>query len=472
MPDDNDLDQFMLYPLVKWAAEIEYDNIPGPVLEQARMSLLDTIGCIIAGYSHPDSQNALATETALGVLGSGAGQGATVAVSGERLSVPAAAKLNSCFANVLELDDNTGGHASLVAVPVALAAGEANHVSGRELLASMVASYEIIGRTINSVFSTLKPTNEAGALPIAAPNTMAAAVQAAKLGGQDARGAFDALNVALTFKPFSPMVNVKIGSQIKPLLYGGWPVYAGMFAAAYAANGLTAADDSYESDYGGYLRSIADSWDANILTKGLGQTWQLDAPDRKRHACCGYIHASIDGIWDVLQEQNISPTDITRIEVDLEPFAHGMVGTPLLGDLTPRGAQFYLPYILATALLRDRPILPADTQAETVAANLRDSTFVALMESITVSPDPDIKERYRFSCRLHITTRSGFKVTKFIQDAVGRGARQFTPEDIEEKFRTLAATEFDTSRADQIIDKIKNLHEVEDVAELTRLLTH
>lgn len=75
MPYDNDLDQFMLYPLVKWARDIEYDNIPEPVLEQARMSLLDTIGCIIACHSHPDNQNILATETALGVLGRGERQG-------------------------------------------------------------------------------------------------------------------------------------------------------------------------------------------------------------------------------------------------------------------------------------------------------------------------------------------------------------------------------------------------------------
>lgn len=466
MTSDGGLDQYMLYPLAEWAANLRYDAIPEAVARQARMSLLDTIGCIIAGYSNPDNQNILSAEKELSAAG---GKNfATVAVSGDPLSVPAAAKVNSCLASILELDDNTAGHASLVTVPVGMAVAEAYHLSGRDLITSMVATYEVIGRMLDSVFDTLKPYSECGIVPIVAPNTAGAAAQTAKLLGFDAKGTFDAINVGLTFLPFSPMVNAKIGSQVKPLVFSGWHVYAGTFGALYAKAGLTAANDSYESEYGGYLRSVATSWNTDVLTDGLGQTWHLDAPNRKRHACCGYTHSSIDGSWDILREHNLRVDDIARIHVDLPLQAFELVGTPLLGELTPRGAQFYLPYVLAVALIENRPISPADTSADALARYLADPNFSRLMNSVDMTVDANITGR--FSCRLRLTTKDGREYTSFVQDAVGRGARQFTEQEIEEKFRMLASTELSDGTMDQIVEMVRDIEQVEDVSALTALL--
>ncbi|MGI5159291.1 MmgE/PrpD family protein [Microbispora sp. CA-102843] len=452
--------------MAKWATDLGYEDIPEAIAHQARMSLLDTIGCVVAGFSHPDNQNILSADRELSAAGGK--NAATVAVSGDPLSVPAAAKVNSCLASILELDDNTAGHASLVTVPVGLAVAEAYHLSGRDLITSMVSTYEVVGRVLDSVFDTLKPYSECAIVPIAAPNTIGAAAQTAKLLGLDTEGTFDAINVGLTFLPFSPMVNAKVGSQVKPLLFSGWHVYAGSFGAMYAKAGLTAANDSYESEYGGYLRSVATSWNAEVLTEGLGQSWHLDAPNRKRHACCGYIHSSIDGCWDMLREHHIAIDSIARIHVDLPRDAFGLVGSPLLGDLTPRGAQFYLPYVLAVGLVENRPILPADTCAEALDRHLANPNFARLMESIGVSLDPDISGR--FSCRLQLITKDGREYKSFVQDAVGRGERQFTVQEVEEKFHTLASTELNNDAVDQIVEMVHNIEQVEDVSELTTLL--
>ena len=460
------LDRYMLYPLAKWAAGLRYEDIPEAIAHQARMSLLDTIGCVIAGFSNPDNQNILSIDRELSA--GGGKNAATVAVSGDPLSVPAAAKVNSCLASILELDDNTAGHASLVTVPVGLAVAEAYHLSGKALLTSMVPTYEVIGRMLDSVFDTLKPSSECGIVPIAAPNTVGAAAQTAKLLGCDAKGTFNAMNVGLTFLPFCPQVNAKVGSQVKPLVFSGWHVYAGSFGAMYAKAGLSAADDSYESEYGGYLRSVATRWDASVLTEGLGKTWHLEAPNRKRHACCGYTHSSIDGCWDLLHESNIRIADIARIRVALPRAAYGLVGSPLLGNLTPRGAQFYLPYILAVGLMENRPILPADTSAEALDRYLATPHFSRLMQSIDVSLDADIAGR--FSCRLQLATKDGREYSSFVRDAVGRGERQFTDQQIEEKFRILAATELSNGTVDQIMEMVHDIEQVKDASVLTTLL--
>lgn len=459
-------DSHMLYPLAEWAANLRYDDLPEAVARQARLSLLDTIGCMIAGYSHPDNQAILAAERELGAAGGK--HAATVAVSGDRLSIPAAAKVNSCLAGILELDDNTAGHGSLVTVPVGLAVAEAHRLSGRDLIAGMVATYEVTGRMLDSVFTTIKPYSECGIVVIAAPNTAGAAAETAKLLGSDARGIFDAMNVGLTFLPFSPQVNAKVGSQVKPLVFSGWHVYAGAFGALYAQAGLTAADDSYESGYGGILRTVATSWDAGVLTEGLGKTWYLDAPNRKRHACCGYTHSGIDGSWDLLRTHDLALDDVAGIHVDLPRDAFGLVGSPLLGELTPRGAQFHLPFVLTVGLVENRPIVPGDTAPDALASYLADPRFRRLMESIEVSLDEGIPGR--FSCRLRFTTADGGEYSSFVEDAVGRGSRQFTDEEVEDKFRKLASTELAGDTVEEIVATVRTIEEVENVAELASLL--
>ncbi|MET8878803.1 MmgE/PrpD family protein [Nocardia sp. NPDC004604] len=121
----------LLQPLATRAAGLGFEAIPPQIVQQAKWSLLDTIGRIIAG---PDSRRTLEAEIE---LGSRQHRSATVGVTGDRLPFPAAAKTNSAFASIPELDDNTAGHGSLVTVPVGLAVAEAHHLDGRALPTSM-----------------------------------------------------------------------------------------------------------------------------------------------------------------------------------------------------------------------------------------------------------------------------------------------------------------------------------------------
>lgn len=459
-------EQSILYPLAEWVADLEHADVPGEVRRQARLSLLDTLGCIVAGSAHPDNQIIIRAERAMGAPGE---RGATALVTGDRLPVAGAAKINSAFASILELDDNTAGHGSLVTVPVGVAVAEALGLSGRDLITSMAATYEVTGRMLDMSFDGLKPASDNGMIPISAPNTAAAAAQSARLLRADAAGVLDAMNVALAFTPFSPMVNAKVGARVKPLVFSGWHVYAGVIGARYAREGLSAAEDSFESDYGGILHSVARTWDAGVLTRGLGEQWYLDAPNRKRHACCGYTHSSIDGTWAMLRENGLGVSDIAGIQVDLPAAPFELVGSPLLGELTPRGAQFHLPYVLTAALLDDAAITPAHTAPATLERTNADPQFRGLMESIHVTMDDGLTGRY--TARLRVTTRDGRSHTRVFDDAVGRGGQQFSAEDIEEKFRALASGEMSDAAVEEVVHMVREIEQLDDVSELVRALT-
>ena len=111
---------------------LELEAVPGEVRRQAALSLLDTIGCMVAGSATSDARALLAAEGAdAGFTG---GAGFTVVGCRQRLSPRAAARCNGYLGDIFELNDLTGGHASIATVAAALTAAEMANASGRALL--------------------------------------------------------------------------------------------------------------------------------------------------------------------------------------------------------------------------------------------------------------------------------------------------------------------------------------------------
>src|SRR5262249_25722790 len=133
--------------LADWALAIRADDIPETTLHQAKLLLLDTIGC---GYAALDEDTSRAVIAAMAETG-GAPQ-CTVIGSMTKTGAPAAVLLNGALIRILDLNDyaNTssgqiGGHPS-DNIPAALAAAELSGASGRDVLAAIVTGYEIYGR--------------------------------------------------------------------------------------------------------------------------------------------------------------------------------------------------------------------------------------------------------------------------------------------------------------------------------------
>src|SRR3954465_13334517 len=132
--------------LAEWALAPRAQDIPAAAIAQAKLLLLDTIGC---GYAAFEEESSLAVLAALKDMG-GAPQ-CTVIGSTTKTSAPNAALVNGSLIRILDLNDyvNTksgqiGGHPS-DNIPVALAAGEFASASGREVLAGIVLGFEIYG---------------------------------------------------------------------------------------------------------------------------------------------------------------------------------------------------------------------------------------------------------------------------------------------------------------------------------------
>ena len=136
--------------LARWAGQVRVDDLPPMAIEQAKLLVLDTIGCGIAGWGEHAGHAVAAEVIARGGVGP-----CSIFGSPHRTGLTGAVLANGALVRVLDLNDyiigeaakggDMGGHPS-DNIPAAIAAGEVSGRSGLEVLASIVVGYEIYGR--------------------------------------------------------------------------------------------------------------------------------------------------------------------------------------------------------------------------------------------------------------------------------------------------------------------------------------
>jgi 2-methylcitrate dehydratase PrpD len=457
--------QYALQPLAQWAADVTAADIPVDVLTQAKWCVLDTVGVVLAASSDPAVRQVIRAERVIDQ-----GDQARVFISGERFSIPVAGRINAFAASTPELADNVSVHANESNVPLALAYGESHQLSGLDVLTSIVVGDEVARRVHDTYFRGKKSQRD---FPVGIPsalNTVGSGVTAARLLRQDGGRMFDTTNVALNLIASALDVTVLSGRPLKPMLFSGWAVYSGYAAAVYAQNGITAADDSFESDSAGWLHGAAHEWELGELTRDLGARWELARPDRKRHASCGFSHAALDGSLQLLDAGDFELADIERIRVQLFPFAFETVGVRRGDPRTANAAKFDLYYLIATALTRRDIIRIADTDEAVLPTRLSDPAVRGLMDKIQVEPDPDITLDARFSARVTFDLSDGRSRELFVKDARGKGANQLTEHEIHDKFRSLATPVLGEARAEQVRVAVDAMDQLANVRTLVDLL--
>ena len=162
--------------VVQFIHDVNFESLPSEVISQAKVAIRDHLGVMLA------SIHDRAVEAARSVaLRMGGALESTLIGSSNKVPVNMAAMVGAVMARTLDMDDGayrqTGhlAHAGGVVVPSALALAEWQHASGKELIATTVAAYEVTLRAgwIISLWKMFAPAGMAG--------TYGAAAAAAKL---------------------------------------------------------------------------------------------------------------------------------------------------------------------------------------------------------------------------------------------------------------------------------------------------
>src|SRR5437899_589659 len=127
--------------LSDYALSIQADEVPDDVKHETARIVLDAIGCALAGLVTP------AGKISVDLVKDERGPLQARVIGAGDASIMPAAFANTVLTNAIDFDIyGPEGHVAPVALPVALAVGDALQASGSELFAGIVAGMEIGGR--------------------------------------------------------------------------------------------------------------------------------------------------------------------------------------------------------------------------------------------------------------------------------------------------------------------------------------
>ncbi len=92
----------------------------------------------------------------------------------------------------------------------------------------------------------------------------------------------------------------------------------GVTAALLASKNFTSSDRSLEATRG-FANTMSAEHDFTHVTKGLGETFEVERNTYKPFACGIVIHPIIDGCVQLRNEHALEPSDITRVELRVNP---------------------------------------------------------------------------------------------------------------------------------------------------------
>lgn len=444
--------------LASFACETTLGSVPEVVRVQARLCILDTLGCIIAGTRTEECELILECEADEGAV-------STVVIPGtaHRRSLLAAIRTNGYLGDVLELNDLIGGHASIGNVTASVALAESLHASGRALVEAVICGIEVTGRVYSAVYPTLKRFTEMGLVPVGIPSTIGAAAAAARLLQLDRGQTLHAMAIAGTLAGWCPAeVVFGNGGTVKPMLFGAQPGATGVAAALRARRGMKGPVNLLDSKFG-YFATVSNG--GRLPDEPL--PWFLARPRRKLHACCGYLHAAVDAMGHLRAELGQATAD-GWITVRVPPYVADVVnksGPPVSAN----DARFHLQYCVALAACGHEVLKPEHSIE--FRSFFGRSDVAAAVAKVRVVPDPALTHYHQ--CNVVVDLGGSRVHERSVSAPRGTPGAPLTDADVVEKFVSLASPVLGYSRAAEFAAAVDRLEDAADIGALmSRLAAH
>ncbi|MEO8024423.1 MmgE/PrpD family protein [Polaromonas sp.] len=412
--------------LAAFAAKLRFDAIPSPVVRKAEDLLVDWFGSAVAGKGSRPVETITSFAASMGPS-----EGAAEVVIGRsRSSAYFAAMANAAASHVAEQDDVHNGsvfHPATVVFPAALAMAQTLGSSGQQLLTAAVVGYEVgirvgefLGRSHYKVFHT---TGTAGTLAAAAAAGSLLGLNAAQMqhafgsAGTQSAGLWEFLRTAADSKQ----------------LHTAHAAAAGLMSACLARDGFTGAAHILEGPQGMAAGMSSDA-DPAKLVDGLGTRWATAETSFKYHASCRHTHPAADALLQVMQANDLKPSDLARVVTHVHQGAIDVLG-PVVNPATVHQSKFSMGTVLALVARFGHAGLVEFDQ------HFQDGPTVALRDKVVMALDAEVDAAYprRWIGKVTVTTTDGRVLQGRVDEPKGDPGNTLSREEITAKALRLAA---------------------------------
>ena len=308
----------VLQALAALVHSVRFEDLPVEVVAAAKERVLDTLGCAFGAHA---SDVAEAVRRMAADCG-GAPQ-ATLIGTGKKTSAPLATLVNGTLLRYLDSNDyyfsRDPAHPS-GNLAVALAVGEREHRSGRDLIAALVAAYEVQLRLCDVAG---EPSLWRRGWHHSTNAQFSSAAIASRLLGDDPTHTAYAMAIAGSHQNTLAQLQSGAISMIKGTAEA-WVAKAGVEAALLAHHGVTGPLTLIEGT-AGWATSVAGAVDVGALTAPLDGRYRLLDTSVKAYPAVATAGAPIRAAI-ALHREGLPPlSQIERVIVRLPAFA---LGTP------------------------------------------------------------------------------------------------------------------------------------------------
>lgn len=432
--------------LADWTSNLQYSDIPKPVIKAAVKSFYNWYGCAIAGSNH---EAVTITKKALSPFFGE--ETSTLIGLGLRADAQHAALINGISSHVHDYDDT---HLETIIHPTGPVASAAlayadymGGVSGKDLILAIVAGVEAECKLGLAVWPAHYDVGWHITSTVGAIGAAVAVGKLAKLSLEQMRNAIGVAATQVTG------LREMFGTHTKAF-HAGRAAQNGLLAALMAKEGFTSSVTSLEGKRG-WLNVVSTENRVDELFGTLGKEWETEKNTFKPFPCGIVIHPVIDACIQLgkeIKEKGKSVDDIESVKLD----GHRLV-LELTGKKKPKDGlegKFSVYHGAAIGLLFGKAS-PAEYE-DSVVQDPR----VIRMRDVVEATAKDIPPQ---SCRVWVKMVDGEQIEKKIEYAIGSIRKPMTDEQLTAKFLDQASRIVGEESAIRTSDLLWSLEDMKEI---------
>jgi 2-methylcitrate dehydratase PrpD len=451
--------------LATFAGELDPARLPDDVRRKLGWLLLDHLRVCSIGARLPWSQWARDYASVVAKPGK-----SHVLFSEDTLNPQHATFLNVTYGSSFDGDDTHVGamlHPGIAAWSAALATAEHTGTTGRDVLAAVVAGYEV---TIRIGLSVQPGHFQRGFQSTGTCDVFGTAAAAGRLlFGNAGEKILAAIGLAGSYS--SGVAQFYYSGASGKRIQAAHAAQAGVGAALLTQAGFAGPADMIEGA-GGFARAYADSFNPALIEDGLGEKFLLMDVLVKSHAAAARVAAGIDAMLALRAQHGFTGDEIASIELGIPKVIQGRLTNPHPIDL--QAAQMCLPFSVALAACH--PLAKGSVPALAVAdfeAGLADRRLYEIEERTTIALDDEVEaasNALSTAAKVSVRLRDGRTLEKFVPAPKGSAGDPFTAAEHEARFVQELSSRVSDKDCTEIIAMSKDLDRL-DPRRLGRMLS-
>jgi 2-methylcitrate dehydratase len=443
--------------LAELASSIRFSTLPEEVVKETKRRVLDAIGCAFGGF-HGEPSVVLRNV----VADLGGKPESTVLGAGYRTSCEKAALVNSTLLRYLDYMDSHAGPDAChpcFNIPPCLAVAERVSASGKDLIAAVVAGYEIQIRFQEACKIGSRGWFSGTYLEFSVP------LAVGKLLGLDVSQLTNALAISATHANALSVNSGRIPASKS--IADGMVASTGVLGALMASAGLTGPTNILDSG-GEFERAVAGRIDRERLLAPLSELKVMEV-NTKWFNTVRTAQTAVTSMFNLMKKHNLTWRDVAAITLFLptgEHIGHDGIWNSA-SRLRPQNrdtANHSLVYSLAVAMVDGQ--LGPEQYAD---AKLSDPDVLSVIDRTSLQPDASLDQYWPEAAvsRMVLKTKNGQTCDATTLYPPGHHKNRVSDEQMQQKFTRLTNRVLGQGNQEAVIQKVGVLEDLASVKELT-----